>query len=149
MLSRFYQAQRTCSKRTNLLNCFLSRSLRRETPAGKRPLLVPRACLTSVAGEASSKQANGEQKTTEEHERQQRQRRLVAVMIGSSVGFLGGSYALYKRLTNNRAEAQPAKLKEDQEIDEVDSSGDVSEGKDQEPTKKKRKSFKARRVSMF
>jgi len=147
MLSRFFRAQKTCSKGTNLLNFQLSRHVLRKTLSGKLQLFIPRACLTSVAGEASSKQGNGGQKTEEEQERQQRQRRLVAVMIGSSVGFLGSSYVLYKRMTSNRARAQPATIKEDKQIDEA-ASGDDGGDKEEEP-KKKRKSFRARRVSFF
>lgn len=143
MLSRCLQAQRTLTT-TTTANSRLARALLRQTLARKPQIFVPRACLTSVAEEASNKQANGGQKTAEDRERQQRQTRLVSIMIGSAVGFIGGSYVLYKRLTNNRAKAEPVSIKEDQQIDEIGSEVD-SGGNEQEP-KKKRRSFKARRV---
>ncbi|KAK3719415.1 hypothetical protein QZH41_015667, partial [Actinostola sp. cb2023] len=68
-------------------------------------------------------------------------------MIGSAVGFIGGSYVLYRRLTNNKAQAEAvATIKEIQKIDELseDTKGDAADGA--EVTKKKRRSFKARRI---
>ena len=135
MLSKCLQAHRTLTTRS-------SRALLRTNIKQ----LLSLSTVTNTEGNTGRDESTRQQ-TQAERESHHRRARLVSVMIGSAVGFIGGSYVLYRRLTNNKAQAEAvATIKEIQKIDELseDTKGDAADGA--EVTKKKRRSFKARRV---
>jgi hypothetical protein len=113
---------------------------------------------TTISEENTNKQNDnsnsGEPKTkTPESEAQKRKARLVSVMIGSAVAFLGSSYVLYNKLTKAKAEGATDIRKENLDEsnnenlkdDAIDGGKDDQDGTDVK--KKKRKGFRARRVS--
>lgn len=104
---------------------------------------------TFVTEKDANKQTKSDSGEPNNEEAQKRRARLVSVMIGSAVGFLGSSYVLYNQLTKNKAKAEGATHIEKENAEENKNEEDKGQDVVEEEKKKKKKGFRARRVRIL
>lgn len=103
-----------------------------------------RYCVRFASGNAGDR-ASGQDFDREAYNR--RQKRLVAAIIGSSVGLIGSSYGLYRKLTKSKAKAESPHPSINSS-NESDTIANKEEGDEESDGKRKKgkQGFRERRV---
>ena len=107
-----------------------------------------RYCVRFASGNNGGDRASGQDFDREAYNR--RQKRLVAAIIGSSVGLIGSSYGLYRKLTKSKAKAESPHPSIDSRnsSNESDTIANKEEGDEESDGKRKKgkQGFRERRV---
>ena len=108
-----------------------------------------RCCAARLASGNAANQTSGQDFDREAYNR--RQKRLVAAIIGSSVGLIGSSYCLYRKLSNAKAESPNPSI--DSRNSRSESNADENKEDNNEKadgkSEKGKQGFKERRVRTF
>ena len=106
-------------------------------------------CLLRLNGPAVIHQNRSEHSSEQFQSKEQlRKARLVAVMVGSAVGFLGGLYVLYGKMTKVKAKADEASGTPVQFVND-DATEQGSDEDDGKKRKKAKYGFRDRRVRRY
>lgn len=151
MFSRCLQCQRSFRYHPNIPRIIYNSGVFKKLPRHLVTTLPENRFSTFITEKNANKQTNNDSGESNKEEAQKRRARLVSVMIGSAVGFFGSSYVLYNQLTKNKAKAEGATNIEKENVEEnknqEDGAVDGDHGENTVEEKKKKKGFRARRVS--